>query len=116
MLNFLAFRLFFVQLGLEFTSHAVVAVLSVLQVEADLVHVGESVEILVVTHHLVLLIGLLCLDSFAQDDLLLKLFVLAAKCIVFYAFFANCLNELLLHLILVLQVSSVIHLHIFLFF
>lgn len=39
-LNLLAFSLLLVKLGLKFTSHAVVAVLCVLQVEADLVHVG----------------------------------------------------------------------------
>ena len=54
MLNLLTLLLFLVELVLEFTRHTVVTILSLLQVESDLMHVGKSVEILVLVKKLVL--------------------------------------------------------------
>lgn len=110
MLNFLAFRLFFVQLGLEFTSHAVVAVLSVLQVEAHLVYICQRVQILVVAHHLVRLGKLLLFDRLTQDYSLLEALVHLFELFVLGAFVKYCLYELTFHLVLVEQVTcSVVH-------
>lgn len=53
-LNLLALLLFLVELVLEFTCHSVVAILRLLQVESDLMHVGQSIEVLVLMKQLIL--------------------------------------------------------------
>lgn len=105
-----------VELRLQLGGHPVVAVLGVLEVESHLVHVGEGVQVLVVLHAAHLgLTELLGFDRVAQDDLLLKLVILAAKCFVLSALIKDGLNELPLHLVLVEHiVGAIIHvLHLF---
>ena len=46
LLNLCALRLLLIKLVLEFTSHAIVTVLSFLEVVSDLMHVSQSVQIL----------------------------------------------------------------------
>lgn len=52
-LYLLALRLFLIKLGLKLAGHAVVAVLGVFKVKANLMDISECIEVLVVTHHLV---------------------------------------------------------------
>ena len=53
MLNFLTFLLFLIELVLQFTCHTIVTILCLFQVESDLMHVGKSVEVLVLVQELV---------------------------------------------------------------
>ena len=49
-LDLLTLGLLFIQLSLQLTGHLVVPVLGLLQVKADLMHVGKGVQILVLVH------------------------------------------------------------------
>jgi hypothetical protein len=60
-LDLTAFCLLLIKFCLELRSHLVVAILGLLKVEADLMHVGKSVEILVLVH--LLSVGLSSMGS-----------------------------------------------------
>ena len=53
MFNFLAFLLLLVELVLQFRGHPIVTILSLFQVESDLMDISECVEILVLMKELV---------------------------------------------------------------
>ena len=55
LLDLCALRLLLVELVLEFTSHAIVTVLSFFEVISDLMHVGEGVQIFMLVQHLICL-------------------------------------------------------------
>lgn len=49
-LNFLALRLLLIKLGLKLSSHLIVAVLSLLEIEADLMHVSQCIKVFMFIH------------------------------------------------------------------
>jgi len=99
LLDFLALRLLFVQLGLQFRGHLVVAVLRFLQVKAHLVNVCQGVEVLVlVQHFLSVLLVLVAVAAIQNEDALLQILIGALELLVFLALVLYCENELLLHL------------------
>ena len=98
--NLLTLGLLLVELGLQLASHAVVTILGVFQVEADLVHVGERVEVLVVAHHLVGLRCLLLLDCFAKDDPLLERQVGLLQLFVLGKLILDSFDQLFSHVVL----------------
>lgn len=99
LLDFLALRLLFVQLGLQFRGHLVVTVLCFLQVKAHLVNVCKGVQVLVlVQHFLSVLLILVAVSAIQNEDALLQILIGALELLVFLALVLYCENELLLHL------------------
>ena len=95
-LDLLALRLLFIQLCLQLRRHLVVTVLSLLQVESDLVNVGKRVQVFMFVH--LVSIGLSCgasmvvsvlgvllllfeLSGLHQHDLALELLVMTLDCV-----------------------------------
>ena len=97
LLNLGALSLLLVEFALEFASHAVVPILSLLQVVADLVHVGQRVQILVLVEHLVTLLFVVTGVRVHQNDLLLAVFVQLLELLVLTTFVLDSLNELAFH-------------------
>ena len=96
-LYFLALGLLLVEFGLQLGSHAVVPVLGLLEVEADLVDIGQRVQVLVLVQKLLRLL-LLAHRAVLKNDLALQVVVLALQRPVFVQFVADCLDQLALHL------------------
>lgn len=107
-LNFLAFLLFLVELVLEFGCHTVVTILSLLQVESDLMDVGKGVEVLVFMEELVLALLIEGRGRVHQDDLSLALFVLLLELLVLTAFILDGSDELSLHILLLWQLTDTV--------
>lgn len=86
-LDLLTFGLLLVELGLEFSGHLVIAILSLLQIEANLMHVGKSIQVFVFVHLLSISLGmgvtsrlvslLLINAGIHKHDLPLQLFIVA---------------------------------------
>jgi hypothetical protein len=96
-LNFLTFGLLFVKFGLEFGSHLIVTILGFLQVEAHLMHVSESVQVLVLVEHLLRLLLEVAIVVVHQVDFLLQIVVGLLQKEVLFTFVLDRDNQLLLH-------------------
>lgn len=96
-LNFLALRLLLVELSLEFGCHTIVSVLSLLQVESDLMHIGQSVEVLVLVKHLFALLLEVASGVVHLEDSSLEGIVLSLEGLVFFTLVFNSENQLCLH-------------------
>jgi len=108
MLDFLALLLFLVELVLEFGCHAIVAILSLLQVESDLMDVGESVEVFVLMEELVLTLLVEGRGRVHQDYLSLALFVLLLELLILTAFILDGIDELFLHILLLWKLTDTV--------
>jgi len=108
MLDFLALLLFLIELVLEFGRHTVVTILCLLQVESDLMDVGESVEVFVLMEELVLTLLIEGRGRVHQDDLSLALFILLLELLVLTAFVLDGIDELFLHILLLWQLTDTI--------
>jgi len=75
LLNLSALRLLFIQLVLQLACHTVVTILRLLQIVADLMHVGQRVEVLVLMQHLVCALFVVTVVCVHQDDLALAVLV-----------------------------------------
>lgn len=72
----MALSLLLVQLGLQLGSHLVVPVLGLLEVEPNLVDIGQGVEVLMLVHGNIRLLVLLLIVGVHSDNLSLKFFIL----------------------------------------
>ena len=97
LLDLSALGLLLVKLVLQLTSHAVVPILSLLQVVTDLMHVSKSVEVLMLVEHLVSLLLIVSVVMVHQDDLSLALFVELLKLLIFATLILNSRNQLSFH-------------------
>lgn len=96
-LDFMAFCLFFVQFSLQLTSHLVVPVLSLLEVEPDLMNVCQRIEVLMLIQHLLVTLIKVSLIVLHEENRLLQVIVLSFELMVLFHFFPNCHYQLLLH-------------------
>lgn len=117
MFNFLTLCLFFVKFCLQLTSHTVIAILCFFQVKTDLMHVGKSVEILVLVKQLVILLVLIATLSIQSENAALVFIILLLQRLILPAFILNGLNQFTLHLWLTREFSNttIVGLSIFLF-
>ena len=108
LLDLSAFGLLLVKFVLELAGHAVVSVLSLLQVVADLMHVSQSVQVLVLVKHLIALFFVVAGVSLHKNDLALALFVQLLEILVLATLIFNSLDKLTLHRRLTGEVSHTI--------
>lgn len=100
LLDLVALGLLLVQLRLKLRRHLVVAVLRLLEVDTNLVNVGERVEVLVLVH-LSLLLPVLDVKGLVHgEDLPLQVVVFAAKRLALPHFLLDCHDQIAFHLLL----------------
>mmetsp|Transcript_24306 Transcript_24306/g.30135 ORF Transcript_24306/g.30135 Transcript_24306/m.30135 type:complete len:214 (+) Transcript_24306:617-1258(+) len=97
LLNLSALSLLLVQFVLKLTGHTVVTILSLLEIVANLMHVSESVQILVLMEHLIGVLLEVAIVMIHDNDLALAVFVDFLEFLVFAPFIFDGLDELTLH-------------------
>ena len=97
LLNLRALRLLLVELVLQLTGHPVVAILRLLQVVSDLMHVGERVEVLMLVEHLISALVVVTSVRVHQDDLLLAIFIGSLELLIFTTLILDRSDQLFLH-------------------
>jgi len=128
-LDFLALALLLIEFGLKLRSHLIVAILSFLQIKANLMHIGQSVKVLMLVKHSLALLFIVTVVVVHQVDLLLKVIVGLLKLFVFLTLVLNRNDQFLLHFgssgqvtdaaivvffVLLLEVLVVVELRVFL--
>jgi hypothetical protein len=118
-LNFLALCLLLIQLSLKLSSHLIVAVLCLLEIKADLMHVSQCIKVFMFIHLLCVslrvsitgnLVGLLLIHSRVHEhDLSLELLVVSFEGVLLAECLFNRDNELSPQLVLLVQVSDLIN-------
>lgn len=98
--NLVALSLLLVELSLKLRSHLVVSVLGLLEINPDLVHICQCIEVLVVVHVDILLLLVLLKVLIHHYDLLLELLVLLLQLLLLSDFFLDGLDQVTLHLVL----------------
>lgn len=96
-LDLLALRLLLVELGLQFRGHSVVPVLSLFQIEANLMHVGKCVQVLMLLEHLLGLLLKVSASVIHLEDPALQRVILSFKRFIFFSFVLDCEDQFLLH-------------------